>query len=179
MTPRSLWLIILKLIGISILIDALSVVPQSVSSAMLVGQTYSDDGSVSIVISLLIILLALGIYLLAIWAFLFKTETIIDWLRLDKHFTEEKIEITIHRSTAVQIGIIIVGGLIFADSLPILCRQIIIFFQGDIMFRESPEAGWIIFYFLEAVVGYLLMTNSRWVTNWIEYRRQEREGGKS
>lgn len=36
------------------------------------------------------------------------------------------------------------------------------------MFRESPTSTWIIFYFVKTIIGYLLMTNSKYVVKFIE-----------
>ena len=173
MTPHSLWTILLKILGISILIDALTVVPQSISTAVTVGQSFSPDSSVNIPVTIGIILFALLIYLIAIWIFLFKTGWLITKLALDRHFREDKIEINIHHSTVLQIAIIIIGGLIFVDSLPEFCREVFSFYQQKSVFRENPTTNWVIFHFVKTFIAYLLMTNSKRLTDWIENKRQK------
>jgi hypothetical protein len=112
-------------------------------------------------------------YLLAIWIFFYKTDWLISKLSLDRHFREERLEINFSHSTILQIAIIVIGGLIFAYTLPGLCREIFLFYQQKSVFRENPSTGWIIFDFVKMVMGYLLMTNSKRLTDWIDHNRQK------
>ncbi len=173
MTPRSLWIIIIKILGINILISALILVPQAMGSAFMVANSFSRYDSPNMLIAIGVIIFALTIVLIGLWLFLFKTNWLIDILALDKHFREEKLEINIQMSTVVQIAIIVVGGILFIDSLPELCRQIFIFYQQKSIFSESPTIGWLIFYFAKTVIAYILITNSKRITNWIERNKQE------
>src|SRR5690606_24479722 len=91
----------------------------------------------------------------------FKTAWLIDKLHLDKGFDEEKIDLNIQLSTVLTVTTIVIGGLIFVDSLPQLCKQTFVFFQQKNMFRESPTAGLISFQLVNTILRYLLMTSSK------------------
>jgi hypothetical protein len=97
----------------------------------------------------------------------FNSDWLIDKLKLDKGFQEEKIDINITLKTVLTIATIVLGGLILVDALPMLCKQIIAFMQQQSMLREAPQFSWIIFYFVKALIGYLLMTNSKVVNGFI------------
>ena len=129
MTPRTLFTIILKVMGISILIDALAVISQSIATGISVGRGFTEDNFINILIALGLVLFVVAVYCLAIWIFLFRTDYIIDKLSLDKHFREERFEINIHRSTVVPIAIIVVGGLIIVEALPTFCKQTFLYIQ--------------------------------------------------
>lgn len=120
-----------------------------------------------------LLFLTIGVYIFILWLFVFKTSWLIDKLKLEKGFTEEKIQFDINSSSIIKIAIIVIGGLIFIDSLPQFCRQTFIFFQQKSMLVENPETGWIIFHLVKTVFGYLLMTNSKQIVEFIEKRGKQ------
>ncbi|MFA5540565.1 MAG: hypothetical protein WC984_02725, partial [Bacteroidales bacterium] len=70
---------------------------------------------------------------------------------------------------------IVIGGLILVDALPMLCKQIFTFIQQKSVFREDPQFNWVIFYLVKAIIGYLLMTNSKTVINYIDKKTENIE----
>src|SRR5437868_13532471 len=119
MTPRSLFNIILKILGVFFIKDFLAAIPQVLSAILYL--TNSDTRSEGIW-TLLTIFLILIIYWFVCYYLIFKTELIIDVLHLDKGFDQETFPLNIHRSTILSISIIVIGGLLVADELPNLCR---------------------------------------------------------
>ncbi len=174
MTPRSLWTILLKVYGISILIQAFTIIPQLIGSAYMMATSVNSGDSVqqNTFLAVGIILSTIFFYSVSIWIFIYKTDWLIDKLSLDKHFKEETLEINIHRSTIFQIATIVLGGLLFVESLPEFCRQVFSFYQNKSIFRESASANWIIFQFVKMTVGYLLITNSNRISSWFEIKRR-------
>jgi hypothetical protein len=168
MTVRTFWTIFIKILGIWLVLVITTIIPQFLTVLPLFGATDNDNSFTLGVILVLLLFITLGIYILILRLFVFKTSWLIDKLHLDKGFTEEKIDLDIQRSTVLTIAIVVIGGIMFVDSLPYLCRQIFVFIQQDNLFRESPLSGWIIFYFAKTIIGYLLMTNSHSVIGFIE-----------
>ncbi|MCB9361124.1 MAG: hypothetical protein H6587_12220 [Flavobacteriales bacterium] len=169
MTIKTFWTIFLKILGIYIVFGSLTVIPQFVSSLMLLD---ADNG---FIVSIIIILLTLGAYLLILRLFVFKTEWLINKLDLIKGFEEEKFEINIHRSTILKIAIIVIGGLIFIEDFPLFCKEMFSYFQqsnSSGLFGSNPTSSWVIFYFIKTLLGYLMMTNSNRITNLIERQRK-------
>jgi hypothetical protein len=167
MTPRTFWTIFIKILGIWLVLDSLSLFSQFLSSF----NTVEYEGQL-IVINLLVIIFSIGIYALILRFCLVKTDWIIDKLNLDKGFKEEKFEINIHHSSMIGIATIVIGGLLFADSLPLLCKEIITHTQQKKIGQEGTMP-WIIFFFVKTLIGYLLMTNYRIVTNLLEKQKKE------
>ena len=172
MTPRSFWMILIRIIGLYIILDSLSAIVPFLSNMYYAGHQTGADLLVSVAGFVLII----SLYFLLFWYLVFRTETVIDKFQLDKGFTEEKLEINIHRSTILKIAVIVIGGLLFIDSLPILFKEIFMYFQlsrPDSGFKENPTSGWIIYYLVKSSIGIYMMTNNRTVVNFIERKRRD------
>lgn len=115
--------------------------------------------------------LTVVVYFFILWLFVFKTSWLIDKLHLEKGFEDEKIELNIQLATILPIAIIVTGGLLIINSLPNLCKEIFTFFQiKSLSWQESSQTGWIILYLVEVILGYLLMTNSRQISEFINKR---------
>jgi len=169
MTIRTFWTIFIKILGIWLVLDGITVIPQYlsvVSASLFYSDSYETTENFALTFSML--LLTGLIYIFILRMFVFKTDWLIDKLQLDKGFSEEKIELNVHGQTVLTIATIVTGGLILVDSLPDLCRQVFVFFQQKAMFRENPSSGGIIFQLAKTVVGYLLMTNSQAVVKFID-----------
>lgn len=167
MTIRTFWAIFIKILGIWLVLDSITVIPQFLSALPFFG-TNNDDNIFGVGIVLALLLLTIGIYVFILRLFVFKTAWLIDKLHLDKGFEEDKLNFNVQLSTILTVATIVIGGLMFIDGLPQLCRQIFVFFQQKNIFRESPTSTWIIFHFAKTIIGYLLMTNSKSVVTFIE-----------
>jgi hypothetical protein len=179
MTIRTLWTFFIKILGISLVLGSLTVISQILSVLPFFGHN-NNDNYYGVVILIVLILLTIAVYIFVLWLFVFKTSWLIDKLHLDKGFTEDKIELNIKQSTVLSIAVIVVGGIIFIESFPQLCRQIFVFFQEKNMFKDDPNSGWIIFQLVKTIIGYLLMTNSQLVIKYLvreTMEQTEKENG--
>lgn len=174
MRIRTFWTIFIKILGIWLVLDCVTVIPQSFTSFSYL--SINDDSQQVLALTLASLLLTIGGYIFVLWLFVFKTSWLIDKLHLEKGFTEEKIELNIQRSPALTIATIVIGGLMFIDALPDLCKEAFNFFNQLAAFRKSPSSEWIIFYIAKTSVGYLLMTNSLFVVDFLE-RKMGSENG--
>ncbi|NEW84474.1 MAG: hypothetical protein GZ094_19195 [Mariniphaga sp.] len=174
MTIRTFWIIFIKILGIWLVLSFLTVIPQFAKMLTFFGTT-SNGKLLGIGITVALFLLTIGIYALILRLFVFKTDWLIDKLHLDKGFPEEKIELNIQRSTVFTIATIVIGGFIFADSFPLFCQQVLVFIQRNNLSGENPTSGWIIFYLVKTILGYLLMTNSQFVVRFLEKQNSTTE----
>ena len=175
MAPRSLFALIIKIIGIYLVIGGIVAIPQMLTAfhSFTSQVSYADSKDVFAIALFLIITVA--IYISIMRYCLFRTEWLIDKLHLDKGFTEEKLELNIHRSTVLQIAVIVVGCIMVIDNLPLLCREIFVYFQTsmpNIGFKENPSSKFIVIDFAKFFIGLFLMTSSRLVVNFIERKRR-------
>ncbi len=174
MTIRTFWTLFLKILGIWLILSGLTVIPQFISAFTFFGNQH-DNNILGVIYVIVILLLTVGLYFIVLKLFVFNSNWIIDKLNLDKGFPTETIDLNISLRTVLTIATIVVGGLIFVDSLPMLCKQIFIFIQHKTVFREDPQFSWIIFYSVKTFIGYLLMTNSKYVIDYIHKKTESIE----
>jgi hypothetical protein len=171
MSPRSFWIILLKLVGIWIMFSSITVVPQFIISLWPI---FSSNQVFENWEVLLILLIAILIYLWIFRVLIVRPGSVIDKLKLDEGFDEDRLDFNIHRSTVVTIAIIIIGGLMIIDSVPLFFRQLFLYLQS----RTTPynsnliSPTWIFVYLVKTLIGYLLIANNRMVVNFIEKTRR-------
>jgi hypothetical protein len=172
MTPRTFWLILIKVIGVYFILNSLQLIVPFITSTLFISK---EDTSSSFIELFLGFVVVAGLYFLVVRYCIFRPEFIIDKLRLDKGFGDEKIEIRIHRSTVLTIAIIVMGGIMFVEVLPILCQQLFSYIQStgaENLLRDTHKYGWIIFYLVKLFISLFMMTSSRSVVNFIERKRR-------
>lgn len=164
MTPKSLFNIVLKILGLLLLKDSLPVIIQSLF-------TLDQDYGLLLTITSLLVL---GIYLAAIYLFIFRTNSIIEKLKLASALPEE-IPFNIHHSTILYIAVIILGGYIVATEIPSLCRSIYNYYAEREMTRRmsDTQGGYFVFSASKILVGLLLLGNARFIVNYVEHRRRK------
>jgi hypothetical protein len=173
MTPKTFWTIFLKIIGIYLILNSLTLIPQFISSFAF---SYGQDFTFGLIMIFFAILILTIIYFLILRYCIFKTDWIINKLKLSDGFSDDKIELKIHRSTVLSISIIVIGGIVFIDSLPQLCKESYQYFQQHST-SMNPSAGWLIFYFIKTIIGILLMSYHRMIVNFIERKRKKEVNG--
>jgi len=167
MTIKTFWTILLKVMGLWFVFMGLAIAVPTLSMLIYSSLNGHAPGFEKFLLAIVIILVAVVIFILVIWLLVFKTGWVIEKLKLTKGFTEERIELTTEWSTILTIATIVIGGVIFIDSFPLLFKQILSFIQLGKPFRNTPESIWIFFYLVKTLLGYLLMTNSRMVVQFI------------
>lgn len=177
MTPRTFFTLVLKIMGIYLVVSSVSLVPSLFSTLLLFRDPDGQEKGAEILIVIAILVLVLSVFYVILRLCLFKTDWIIDKLSLDKQFAEEKFEINIHRSTVLTIAIVVIGGLMFVESLPNFCLQVYHYIgqkQTFGRFGENPVTGGMIYEGIKVLISYGLMTNSRFAVNFIEKQRKKK-----
>lgn len=168
MSIKTFWAILIKILGLLLLFGALTTIPQWMYS---IYSEYQSGNKESFFTLIFILLIVLFIYFFAFKFCIYKTFWIIEKLKLDKGLENETIELNSNGNKIISIAVILVGGIIFVESIPSFFRQIFVFFQQELLFKDYPESGWMIFNFLKIIIGYLLMTNSFRIANFIESKK--------
>ena len=170
MTPRSFFLILIKLLGIYLLWQALTLVLNVISTLGLAVQPGEND---VLIMAIIISVVTTALVVIALRLCLFRPDIIIDKLALDQGFKEERFEINIHRSTVLTLAVIITGALILVDSVPSLCHQFLAYVKES-KFNGSSTKIYLGLYTVKSLIGYLLVSNNRRVVALIEQRRASR-----
>ncbi|MGQ7947567.1 hypothetical protein [Flavobacterium sp. WC2509] len=164
MLIKTFWKILIKIIGLWILFGCISLIPQFFSTLSFTDGLLDVKNLIPIWLMLFGSILA---YAFVIRLFLFKTDWIIEKLKLEKNFTEERIDIKISSTEILTISIIIIGGLIIVESLPLFFSRLIDFFQQKSQLKEYHETSWLVYYFFKLIIGYLLVTNGKNIAKYL------------
>lgn len=175
MTPRSLFNIILKILGILFIKEIFIFIPQLVMLIPEVnGNGSSNEISNEIIQSIIVVVLTILVIGLIIYYLIFKTEYLINKLKLYKGFDQEFIPLNMHRSSILSISIIVIGGLIIVNELPHLFEQLFTYIEMKSAWKGAKVPG-LSYIFLEAskvFIGLLLIIYQRHIVNFIEYKRR-------
>jgi len=175
MTIRTLFTVILKVLGIFFIKNFLETIPQLLS---LLNFLNDFGGEQKLLIGLSEISLMLLILGLVSYFLIFKTDLIIDKLQLDKGFGEEFIQLNIHRTTILSIAIIIMGGLLIINELGNFCRQLFLYYQEVKLVKQNylsknPNISYSIISFIKIILGILLIIYQKQIVHFIEWRRKK------
>jgi hypothetical protein len=153
MTKRDFLILMIKLFGLSSAVTTIfSVLPNNVAFSF----HYIDF---SVVIWLGVVSIAtVGLF----WLLTFKADKLVDVLKLDKGFADERIELgDMKTDDIIKTGIFIIGGLLFIENVPGLLSQVFWAFKGEVVgldfkAKEKFDLG---ISGLNVLLGFLLVTN--------------------
>ncbi|MFD0837548.1 hypothetical protein ACFQ0I_17355, partial [Mariniflexile aquimaris] len=133
------------------------------------------------------ILAGLGFTLLAFLIYYFlikKTDQIIDFIKLDKGFDNEKIEFGgLETNKILMLGIILIGGLLLISNLTDFIQYSFLAFKNNVqkgglnIFLNEAGTDYFNWTFsgINIITGYLLLTNYEKVAKWLN--RKEKNVG--
>lgn len=168
MEIKTFWNIVLKAIGLFLLLNSIYTFPQIAVTLM---TSQFVEGWKTLIPELVFGIITLFAYILLAYLFLFKTSLLVSKLGLEKHFSENRIDITVSTNTVLKIIVILIGGTVLIDSIPNLVREVFQFIQQKELIRNYPNLTWLIFHFIKTLIGYLLMTNSEVLVKLIDKQK--------
>jgi hypothetical protein len=165
MTIRTLWMLILRLLGVSVVFSTLSYAPifiQQLTFSFLLNEAPPDF---LLVFSIGVVLLT---FFILIRYLIFFPVTVIDKLKLDQGYPESSINLNVRPGVILSIGIFVLGGILFVENLPFAFKKILesIGSAHITLAEEKPDYIWVV-PSIQALLGYLLMTNSRAVAAFV------------
>lgn len=170
MTPRSLFMIVLKCLGVFFIKEFLLLIPQLLSVFL---YFTADDMMIRGIWLFLTTIVQLAIYSLVFYYLIFKTDVVIQKLQLEKGFSEEKFSFNIHRSSVLSMIIIITGIIVIVDVIPTFCKLLFRYIQAlqmpahsyaDITTLLGPTA--------QLIIGLILIGSHKQLVNFIERKRR-------
>ena len=177
MTAKSLFNIILKVLGIYFIKDIIIALPT------LFGVFYelANTGVSEAYTTFLISAGTLFIYGMVVYYLVFKTDWVMDRLKLMDKLPEDPIPLNIHRSTVISIVVLVVGLFLITQGIPYLVRGLAKWYQYNKMSRglsdaiDSFDYSIIWVYAAEILIGLLFIGHQREIVNYIELK--QRRGG--
>jgi len=169
MTKKDFFVLIIKLFGLFSIITSLFVVlPRNISLVLF------DFGILALVLVIFILAIIIGLFIFLI----FKSHYVVRLLKLEKGFDNEKLELgNLTTSEIVKIAIVIIGGFLIIDNLPLFLNQTINAFYADIQsqsIESSSKFNWFISG-LNILIGYLLITNLRLVVRLLRIKTRKED----
>jgi hypothetical protein len=173
MTTRTLWYLILKTLGMWLIITGLISLPALITSVSDILTKPFSLTTMSIEIAYLTLV---SIFYFLIFQFMIlRSHRTIDFLKLEKRFEHTRIELTTPYSKLLKIIIILIGGILFLKAVPNLIEQVYLFVTEDLFFSQSQQTINTIVYSTQAVISFLIMTNSGMVQRYINKKNGETE----
>ncbi|WP_298139399.1 hypothetical protein [Flavobacterium sp.] len=167
MTKRDFFRILIKIFGLySLVLSIFTVIPQNISNIL-----YQFDIMILLII-LASTLISVGLFLIL----LFKTDFIIDKLKLDKGFDDSQINFgNLTNESILKLAIFIIGGFLIIDYTPSLLFDLVNAFKNKATF--STIEGSSIDYFqifvslINIVIGYLFITNYKSISKFLDKKQ--------
>lgn len=168
MTAKTLFNVILKIFGLLFLKDVILALPQLISSLFFFTQGNVNESLYVLVSSVLI----LGCYCLIIYFLLFKTNSVLAKLRLDQDIEQKELSINISTAFIITVAIVIAGGLILVDQIPVLCRQLFSYFQEKRLTKgqTTPSLSYSIVAAVKIIIALILIGERKRITSFIVTR---------
>lgn len=173
MGARSLFNLILKVIGLFFIRDILEAFSHLLSAALYLPQYAStNEAIVNIAVSLPLLIL----YVLLAWLFLFKSDKLVDWLKLDKNFTSSIISISADRSRILTAAVIIAGGWVIVNEIPEFFRHAVYYYQERKLYvrMTRPDISYIVMSAIKIAIGLLLVVFNKPIVGIIEWGSKSR-----
>ena len=157
MTKKDFFILIIKLFGLYSIVTALLIsLPQSLSFIV------SNFELRTLLYFLLILIVIVALFILLI----FKSHHIVSFLKLEKGFDDDKIELgNLSTSEIVKIGTFVIGGFLIINHIPVFLNQTFNAFYSDIQslgITPNYKWNWIVSG-LNIVIGYLLISNLNFI----------------
>lgn len=169
MSPRTLFNIILKVMGIYFIKEVLLLLPQLLSSFALLNQGLGTQGW----FILFSVIITLAVYSLVIFYLVLDTDAVIDRFELLKGVEEENLSINVHRSTVLTIVILLVGIVLVVTILPYFLQSAYNYFmERRYSYESRPNPSRLILYAAELFLAILMIIYKNVLVNFIELQRR-------
>ncbi|WP_298307633.1 hypothetical protein [Flavobacterium sp.] len=167
MTKRDFFRILIKIFGLySLILSIFTVIPQNISNVL-----FQFDIMMLLVI-LASTIISVGMFLVL----LFKSDFIIDKLKLDKGFDDDKIIVgNLTNESILKLAFIIIGGFLIIDYLPAVLFDLINAFKTKSTFTsiEGNNVNYfdIVTGLVNILLGYLFITNYKSISQFLDKKQ--------
>lgn len=167
MTKRDFFRILIKIFGLySLILSIFTLIPQNISNVL-----FQFDIMMLLVI-LASTIISVGMFLVL----LFKSDFIIDKLKLDKGFDDDKIIVgNLTNESILKLALIIIGVFLIIDYLPAVLFDLINAFKTKSTFTsiEGNNVNYfdIVIGLVNILLGYLFITNYKIISQFLDKKQ--------
>lgn len=173
MSARNLFNLILKILGIFFLSSILEALSRLLSVLVYMPQYDSEQEAI---FNLGVCIPPLVLYSLFAWALIFRTDGVINLLRLDKFAGANEISgLQVHRSVVLSIAIIAAGGWVLINELPEFFRHALYYYQERKIYvrMARPDVSYLAASALKVLIALFILIFNRTLVNVVELRRRK------
>lgn len=159
MEVRSLFNLILKIIGIFFIRDILEAFSRLLSVLVYLPQyasSYEGYFNLGVTIPPLIL------YTLFTYVLIFRTDSLINLLKLDKNFSGQ-VDLRIDKAVIMKSSIVIIGGYMVVSELPEFFRHVVYYFQERKLYVRmvKPDVSYAAMSAFKILTGLVLVVFNR------------------
>jgi hypothetical protein len=164
MTKRDFFRVLIKIFGLySLVLTVFSIIPQNISNVL-----FSFELEMLLLVAASVFI-SIGLFMIL----LFKSDSIINLLKLDKGFDDELIHFgNLNNENILKIALLIIGGFLIIDHTPRFLLDVVNVFKYKINF--STIDGSKVNYYnlsieaLNILIGYLFISNYKAISKFID-----------
>jgi hypothetical protein len=172
MKSNDLYLIIVKVFGLFFIKSVVFSIVQDITRTIYLIASYGQAEATLAALGMSFAITAAYIY--TAWLLLFRTQLIVDKLKLTEGVSED-ITISLHRSSVLSIAIIVLGGYTFICAVTDFIQQANYYFTIKNTTFDSTlldktgmvKAG------VQMTIGIILIVYQRVIVNFIEHKRKK------
>jgi hypothetical protein len=105
----------------------------------------------------------------------FKTNVILDKLKLDKGFTQDQFSFELPKSSTLTVALIIIGGIILTNEIPNLCKALYQYIQQKTILRyteKQPDLSYAVMTGAKIILGLLILGERKRIVEFIESKQK-------
>ena len=174
MTPRTLFITILRVLGILSIKELFIAIPQLISTVAMYSLGSVSAGLFMVVISLLTV----ALYLWISYTLIFKAGLLVAKFGLDQNFAEPILQLNISIPSILHIAVIVTGALLLLSEIPEFCRIIYnILQERNISFMEDGSPDWspAVFSAVKIILGLLIIGERKRILEFLENKTAAEE----
>jgi hypothetical protein len=169
MEPRSLFNIILKILGIFFIRNILEALSRLLSVLVYLPQYDSQSEGY---FNLGVTIPPLILYTLFSWLLIFRSDSLINMLKLDKGIGQSVASLRIDRTVISSTAIIIIGGWLLVNEIPEFFRHAVYYLQERKLYVRMvrPDISYLTMSAFKILIGLLLIVFNRKIVSFIDRR---------
>ncbi|MBS1571383.1 MAG: hypothetical protein JST62_03165 [Bacteroidetes bacterium] len=168
MTKKDFFILIIKIFGLySLITSVFSVLPSNIGFAL------SNINVYNIFWVLITLIIVVGIFVLLI----FKSNSLVKLLQLDKNFETNDINFSeLNKTEIIKISMIIIGGILIINNIPIFLGQMIFQFNSNVKELQINNENTNLFWFasgIKILIGFILLIYMNQIMTLLKVEKNE------
>lgn len=156
MSPKSLFDVILKVLGIFFIRNILEALSRTLSVLVYFPQYETTNEAF---FNLGVTIPPLVLYSIFVWILLFRSQNLVRWLKIEQHLGEGPITFTFQRQVVLTTAVLITGGWLMVNEIPEFFRHAVYFYQERVLYDRMvrPDYSYPMMSLAKIIIGFGLI----------------------